>query len=320
MPMEAPHMRRRDAFTLIELLVVIAIIAILAAILFPVFAQAKMAAKKTAALSQAKQTGTAIMLYIADYDDLGPTGTVPNLTNPAVQAWRPSDAAAQSPAGWFAYPIAQDEHALVWHNTIEPYRKNYDMMDVPGSRKVDITTAPWPAGYAAPLRAPKPVNFTYNGMLQSYSFTAITEISKLPLLWQGTGDISRNGAAMANPRLNCSVTGPCVFNSGGHPQAGGTGNGYFFYILLGTAKYTTYGKVNIYVSADTSARAVNMGNGNRAPSPVSTGSINPLQFINEDGTVTQNFIRGCFLGGVLYTAAFVPTNNFSGTATGCAGG
>jgi prepilin-type N-terminal cleavage/methylation domain-containing protein len=57
------------AFTLIELLVVIAIIAILAAILFPVFAQAKTAAKKTVALSNAKQIATANMLYMGDYDD-----------------------------------------------------------------------------------------------------------------------------------------------------------------------------------------------------------------------------------------------------------
>lgn len=60
----------KKAFTLIELLVVIAIIAILAAILFPVFAQAKAAAKKTNALSQTKQIGTAWQMYASDYDDL----------------------------------------------------------------------------------------------------------------------------------------------------------------------------------------------------------------------------------------------------------
>lgn len=63
---------RTKAFTLIELLVVIAIIAILAAILFPVFAQAKVAAKKTAALNRVKQIGMAMQLYVADNEDVTP--------------------------------------------------------------------------------------------------------------------------------------------------------------------------------------------------------------------------------------------------------
>ena len=67
-------MTMRKAFTLIELLVVIAIIAILAAILFPVFAQAKMAAKKVTAISNLKQTMTATLMYEADYDDVMPMG------------------------------------------------------------------------------------------------------------------------------------------------------------------------------------------------------------------------------------------------------
>lgn len=63
---------KNRAFTLIELLVVIAIIAILAAILFPVFAQAKEAAKNTACLSNARQVAIASKLYNADYDDTMP--------------------------------------------------------------------------------------------------------------------------------------------------------------------------------------------------------------------------------------------------------
>src|SRR5262245_44831717 len=61
--------RRAPGFTLIELLVVIAIIAILAAILFPVFAQARDKARGASCLSNQKQLGTALMLYMQDYDE-----------------------------------------------------------------------------------------------------------------------------------------------------------------------------------------------------------------------------------------------------------
>lgn len=79
---------RKRAFALIELLVVIAIIAILAAILFPVFARARENARKTSCLSNMKQMGLGLMQYTQDYDerfpmsrsDGGPTyfGTFPN--------------------------------------------------------------------------------------------------------------------------------------------------------------------------------------------------------------------------------------------------
>jgi prepilin-type N-terminal cleavage/methylation domain-containing protein len=65
-------MKNKRAFTLIELLVVIAIIAILAAILFPVFAVAKEAAKKTQSLSNVKQIALAVIMYTGDYDDIIP--------------------------------------------------------------------------------------------------------------------------------------------------------------------------------------------------------------------------------------------------------
>ena len=74
-------MKSRKGFTLIELLVVIAIIAILAAILFPVFAQAKEAARRTTCLSNQHQVGTAMQLYMDNYDDYV-----------AIQNWEPCDA------------------------------------------------------------------------------------------------------------------------------------------------------------------------------------------------------------------------------------
>lgn len=81
---------KHRGFTLIELLVVIAIIAILAAILFPVFAQAKLAAKKTTSLSNVKQQGLGSLMYANDYDDTLPWQDVVNN----------NDAGNGLPLGW----------------------------------------------------------------------------------------------------------------------------------------------------------------------------------------------------------------------------
>jgi len=88
--------RRPGGFTLIELLIVIAIIAILAAILFPVFAQAREKARATTCLSNSKQMGLAMMMYAQDYDEA-------------------------YPQGWYAGPPE-----AWWLTLIQPYAKDRD--------------------------------------------------------------------------------------------------------------------------------------------------------------------------------------------------
>ena len=110
----------KRAFTLIELLVVIAIIAILAAILFPVFAQAKMAAKKTVALSNVKQTATATQLYLGDYDD----------TLVPLRWYDPAATTGEfaSAQGFFHYPVL-----------LQPYTKSIEVFFDPMDREDDPT-------------------------------------------------------------------------------------------------------------------------------------------------------------------------------------
>jgi prepilin-type N-terminal cleavage/methylation domain-containing protein/prepilin-type processing-associated H-X9-DG protein len=104
---------RKRAFTLIELLVVIAIIAILAAILFPVFAKAKEAAKKSQELSQMKQIGIALQIYLTDYDDTYPQAY-----------YYPNDNGSAPIGGIGGY--------VQWSYLLEPYVKNKQIWVSPG--------------------------------------------------------------------------------------------------------------------------------------------------------------------------------------------
>lgn len=110
---------KKLAFTLIELLVVIAIIAILAAILFPVFASAKEAAKRTACLSNERQIGTAELLYANDNDDV--------LTHTELGG------------------DVDDAHEYYWGDMLEPYIKSWQLITCPDTQspiqfKTGVTT------------------------------------------------------------------------------------------------------------------------------------------------------------------------------------
>lgn len=111
---------RLRAFTLIELLVVIAIIAILAAILFPVFAKAREKARQTACLSNNKQIGLALMQYVQDYDSTMPDGNV--LAGPSGNVY--GDPSNPRPAG--GYAIGRG-----YAGQIYPYIKNGQLFKCP---------------------------------------------------------------------------------------------------------------------------------------------------------------------------------------------
>jgi len=117
----------RRAFTLIELLVVIAIIAILAAILFPVFAQAKDAAKKTQCVSNTKQVALAGLMYAGDADDV-----LPRHDNNGSCAYGENPCAGPD-WGNFQYPaggVAQGRNVM-YFGAIEPYHKSYQISICP---------------------------------------------------------------------------------------------------------------------------------------------------------------------------------------------
>lgn len=138
----------KRAFTLIELLVVIAIIAILAAILFPVFAQAKESAKQTQCIVQMKQVGIALTMYADDSD--GYWASIANLTSAG------PDFAPQNP--WMGYDNKNAGRLGGWYGDmqlpaknpirpgmIDPYLKNFEVRQCP-KRPVGaqwITTANW---------------------------------------------------------------------------------------------------------------------------------------------------------------------------------
>ncbi len=118
---------RRRGFTLIELLVVIAIIAILAAILFPVFARAREKARQSSCLSNLKQLGLAAMMYAQDYDE--------------------------QMVHYYRYMPSGSDNLYWWGDVLQPYIKNYQVLECPSGS--------WSYGSRRPLGLPNPLVCSY---------------------------------------------------------------------------------------------------------------------------------------------------------------
>jgi prepilin-type N-terminal cleavage/methylation domain-containing protein len=205
-PSKSVCFRPRRGFTLIELLVVIAIIAILAAILFPVFAQARQAAWKTVDISNFKQTGLSIPMYVSDFDGSFPMSNT-----------------GHNPRGWgFCTPDR------VWGQLVLPYVKNIDVFRSPvDGQNRDSIILPDHASYCGRTVATlTPENRTYIQLVRSnmgYNYVFLSPWRQGPAVgWRNTSATIRESEVQQTSGLIMLASSIWYRHPGsGLPQGGG---------------------------------------------------------------------------------------------------
>jgi prepilin-type N-terminal cleavage/methylation domain-containing protein len=216
----------KPGFTLIELLVVIAIIAILAAILFPVFAQAREKARQTSCLSNCKQWATATQMYVQDYDELFPMayGMYQGQWMTSGSPANASPYGGDTPPNWRTNNAEYVEAVgMYFANSVQPYTKNWDVGRCPSAGRIIDLGATGP-------RPPVSLSVTYNGLLQSYALAGVNVPAQLPLMHEGLGKAAVKGFQYPNPFLRCTGSGPCTYiprSASGCAQGNGGQSGWF---------------------------------------------------------------------------------------------
>ena len=205
--------RKTDGFTLIELLVVIAIIAILAAILFPVFAQAREKARATSCISNQKQIGTSFLMYTQDYDETFPLATpAPGFE----QTWFtvPPDARAGN----------QQLRSAHWIAATNAYVKNYQIWKCPSTSDHDFING-------GPYTKTNSFSYSFNPMLGAYTLAGIAEPVGVPLLWEGYGKVASVVFSLNNPvdrTITTAANWPDIYKPANGATCGSTYGMYTF--------------------------------------------------------------------------------------------
>lgn len=266
------------AFTLIELLVVIAIIAILAAILFPVFATAKEKARQTSCLSNNRQWGSAFHLYLSDSDDTHPLAMSVDGAQGRYR-WNVNHAV---PYNWRTSLGAQyaEEMKTHWSNSVYPYLQNYGVYACPSGRQVKIDNVNYSETGGI---SPREVSYTYNGHLHSFPATGVTSPSELILSWEGRGKVAVLGFALSQPTLACTqpITSsvPCVYRPASLPPGA-------MFVLLGTA--WIHNKGANFTFCDSHAKWRRLG-AQTIPSHTD-GRVDPFTLYNVEGMPTAYWV------------------------------
>ncbi len=165
----------RTGFTLIELLVVIAIIAILAAILFPVFARARERARQTSCLSNVRQLSLAMIMYVQDHNE-------------------------RFHLSQYTLPDTAPESA--WFRAIMPYVRNEQLFICPSDGETN--SAQWnKEGSAWDQTATFPLSYTINDMLNNQTLARVIHPSETGLFMDGDGVARAYEADHWNARAYC---------------------------------------------------------------------------------------------------------------------